>query len=281
MLLTAERTDLTPHAFLTKPAEVFAVFDARTQDSGNVSYGVRLGDERLFIKTAGSPGNRQPFLSFDARVALLRNAARLARSVADATLPTLRNVVESAEGPLLVYNWVDGDLVNTPSSRREDPSSSYARFRALDPNERATALDAVLRLHVKLAERGWIASDFYDGSLIYDFARRCIHVVDLDSYREGPFANDMGRMFGSTRFMAPEEFELGARIDERTTVFTLGRTIDQFLSLGTASIDALVGRACDRDPRRRFQTVAELHEAWCALYAEAYSNGPTARYCPE
>ena len=43
----------------------------------------------------------------------------------------------------------------------------------------------------------------------------------------------MGRMFGSSRFMAHEEFERGARIDERTTVFTMGRTAAVLLSDGT------------------------------------------------
>ncbi len=265
MLLTATDTPLTPQQFLSAHATVFAVFDAATQDSGNVSYGVSFGDERLFIKTAGSPDDDAPFLRHDQRVALLRNAVRLARSVSDPALPALRNVVESAEGPLLVYDWVDGELVGTPAARRSHPDSPFARFRSLDPYERAAALDAVFRLHMKLAARGWIASDFYDGSLIYDFARRRIHVVDLDSYRDAPFANDMGRMFGSTRFMAPEELELGARIDERTTVFTMGRTVAQFLALGTADITGLVARACDADPRRRFQSLPEFYAAWSQL----------------
>lgn len=263
VLLTAEQTDLTPHAFVTQNADVFAVFDAATQDSGNVSYGVRVGDKRLFIKTAGSPDDRRPFLPHDARVSLLRNAARLARSVSDPALPALRNIVESAEGPMLVYEWVEGELVGTPAARRTDPASAFARFLALDTHERADALDVVFRLHVKLATRGWIASDFYDGSLIYDFAGRRMHVVDLDSYRDAPFTNDMGRMFGSTRFMAPEEFELGARIDERTTVFALGRTVAQFLALGTEATVWLITHSCDDDPARRFQTVAQFHEAWC------------------
>jgi serine/threonine-protein kinase len=156
--------------------------------------------------------------------------------------------------------------VNTPAERRTDPASAFARFLALDTRERATALDVVFRLHVKLAARGWIASDFYDGSLIYDFERRRIHVVDLDSYRDAPFTNEMGRMFGSTRFMAPEEFTLGARIDDRTTVFALGRTVAQFLPLGPEAVDSLVARACDPEPERRFQTVAQFHEAWHAVY---------------
>jgi serine/threonine-protein kinase len=262
MLLAAKRTDLIPPAFVSRHADVFAVFDARTQDSGNVSYGAAVGEERFFIKTAGAPDDPRPFLRHDARVALLRNTARLARSVSDPALPPLRNVVESPEGPLLVYDWVEGELVGTTRARRTDPTSAFARFRALAPREGAAALDAVFRLHVKLAQRGWIASDFYDGSLIYDFARRRISVVDLDSYRDAPFANDMGRMFGSDRFMAPEEYELGAPIDERTTVFTLGRTIAVLLPLGAETLANVIARACDSDPDRRFQTVAQFYEAW-------------------
>ncbi len=137
-------------------------------------------------------------------------------------------------------------------------------MRASRSSEQA-ALDTVFRLHVKLAERGWIACDFYDGSLIYDFAGRRMHVVDLDSYRDGPFVNDVGRMFGSDRFMAPEEYERGARIDERTTVFTMGRTVAQCLSLGTTPIASLIARACATDPDRRFQTVAEFYDAWATV----------------
>lgn len=270
MLLTARHTELTPHAFVTQHADVFAVFDATTQDSGNVSYGVRVGEDRFFVKTAGLPCGRTAFLRHDARVALLRNAVRIARSVSDPALPALRHVVGSAAGPLLVYDWVSGELVGTPAARRSDPASPFTRFRSLDPGERAAALDAVFRLHVKLAARGWIASDFYDGSLIYDFARRRIHVVDLDSYRDAPFSNDMGRMFGSTRFMAPEEFVLGAKIDERTTVFTMGRTVAQFLASGTTELADLIARACDPDPCRRFQSMPEFYAAWSAAAAPVF-----------
>ena len=267
MSLTAARTDLTPRDFVSRHAEVFAVFDAATQDSGNVSYGARFGGQRFFIKTAGPPDDPRPFLRHHDRVALLRNAVRLARAVSDPAMPALRNVVESADGPLLVYDWVDGDLLGTSAAGRSDPASAFSRFLALDPNERAAALDVVFRLHVNLAAQGWIASDFYDGSLIYDFARRRIHVVDLDSYRDAPFANDMGRMFGSTRFMAPEEFELGSRIDQRTTVFTMGRTVVQFMALGTEAIERLIAGACDPDARCRFQTVAQFYDAWSTAVA--------------
>ena len=82
----------------------------------------------------------------------------------------------------------------------------------------------------------------------------------------------MGRMFGSTRFMAPEEFELGARIDERTTLFSLGRAAALFLSDGTLdrapfrASDALyqvVAQACAPAPDQRFASVADFFSAWC------------------
>jgi serine/threonine-protein kinase len=80
-------------------------------------------------------------------------------------------------------------------------------------------------------------------------------------------------MFGSTRFMAPEEFVLGDRIDQRTTVFTMGRTALQFLSDGSNDPTAFRGspalfdvimRACRPVQQDRFPTVAEFHDSWRA-----------------
>ena len=92
---------------------------------------------------------------------------------------------------------------------------------------------------------------------------------DLDNYREGPFTNDMGRMFGSTRFMAPEEHELGARIDERTTVFAMGRTLQQLYPSSASNIAGIASRACEREPAQRFQCVTHFYEAWCEAVLRA------------
>jgi hypothetical protein len=44
----------------------------------------------------------------------------------------------------------------------------------------------------------------------------------------------------------------------------MGRTVAVFLSLGTEAIDRLIARACDADPRGRYQTVVEFYDAWSA-----------------
>ncbi len=270
-LLDVENIEQTPDVYLNSVGNVFAVFDERSQDSGNISYGVQTAQGRYFVKTAGNPDDPNPFLSHSERVSLFRNAVRLRRSCDHPTLPSLYQVVESPHGPLLVYQWVEGELLRVEAAMRDDPRSTFQRFRRLPSHEIIRALNLVYELHHQLAQLGWIAVDFYDGCLIYDFPCRKLHIVDLDHYCEGPFINRMGRMFGSSRFMAPEEFERDAHIDERTTVFTMGRTAAVLLSNGTLEhrpfrgSDALyevVRRACDSDREKRYDSMAAFFAAW-------------------
>ena len=81
----------------------------------------------------------------------------------------------------------------------------------------------------------------------------------------------MGRMFGSKRFLAPEEFALGAIIDERTTVFNLGRaaavllsdnTLDRQPFRGSDSQYEIIRRACRDERGERYENVSEFYSAW-------------------
>ena len=256
-------TDLPPLDFLRSVGTIFAEFGANTQDSGNLSYGVEVGADRFFVKTAGVPGDPLPALEHPARVALLRNAARLNQSVRHPLLPPLHQVIESPDGPMLVYPWLDGELLGVPRERRDDPLSAFGRFRRLPTAEILSCLSGLFDLHVHLAQAGWIAGDFYDGSLLYDFASKRLWVIDLDSYRDAPYTNDRGRMFGSSRFMAPEEYEKGARIDEQTTVFVMGRTALVFLAeSGPPALREVAAQACAPAREDRFAAMAAFFHAW-------------------
>ncbi len=268
-LLATRVTPLTPSEFLNRIGTVFADFDA--QDSGNVSFGVTAGSRRFFVKTPGAPETHTP-LPHARRVDLLLNAAKLAQNVSLPASPPLLNRIQSPHGPMLVFEWCHGDLLYAPAHRRSLSDSPSSRFKSLSWDKICRALAAVFDAHATLAEEGWIASDFYDGSLIYDFAANRVHLIDLDHYRQGPFTNHMGRMFGSRRFMAPEELTLGATIDERTTVFNMGRCITAFLhdrctslrSLPAEAILEVEARACHSDPDRRFASMEQFCRAWHA-----------------
>jgi serine/threonine protein kinase len=257
--------------FLTSVGTLFARFD--TQDSGNRSYGVQIDGERYFIKTAGDPSDPLPVLSYAERVALLYNAARLHSTVQHPICIPLLHLIESPEGPLLVYPWRDGELIGGFSGKRDDPDSAFQRFRRLPASTITAHLTQIFELHAALGEQGWVAVDFYDGCLLYDFDRDLLHVMDLDLYHLGPFTNTMGRMFGSSRFMAPEEFTQGALIDQRTNVFTMGRAALIFLGDGSShrapfrgslALYAVAVQASVTQPEERYPSLAAFYEAWCA-----------------
>ena len=243
--------DLQPSADVEQLGTVFARFDATTQDSGNVAYGVQTANARYFVKTAGPT----PYLDFNDRMGLLRNAAELARSVEHPALPRFHDVIESPGGPLLVYAWRDGEHLGTD---RDAPASAHQRFRALPQAEILAALDSLYDLHARLDAAGWVEGDFYDGALLYDFAKRQLTVIDLDTYHRGAYRNTMGRMFGSTRFMAPEQHSLGAPIDTRTTAYVLARTALVLLPDPPPALQTVLREATTT----RYPSFAAFHAAW-------------------
>lgn len=274
-LLTTDTTALSAADLVAGAGTVLATFD-RTQDSGNVSWLVDTPDGRLFCKSAGDidspPRAPMPYFDHEGRVALLRNAVDVARSCSHPALAVLRTVIETATGPLLVYDAAPGELINVPKAHRDDPTSAYRRFAGATAETRLRVFDQLLDAHVALAHAGWVACDLYDGCLIVDDDR--LTLIDLDSYHRGPFTNTMGRMFGSTRYMAPEEFERGATIDLRTTVFTLGRLMWHFGTgltedvadfCGTPAQAEVVRRAWAPRPSDRWADPARFAAAWRAV----------------
>ena len=114
---------------------------------------------------------------------------------------------------------------------------------------------------------GWGAVDLYDGCLLHDPTTGATHLVDLDLYHHGPYVLDADRQVGSTRFMAPEEWQRGATIDTRTTVFTLGRTARVLLGesgswRGGPAREHVVERATQPDPADRWPSVGAMAQAW-------------------
>jgi len=256
-VVTDTETHLTAAAYVARGA-VFRTFESPEVDSGNISYGIRVGPRSYFVKTAGSV-DTVCALGHPDRITLLRNAVRLHQACRAPGLASLLNVIEATDGPLLVYEWVAGESLGGSAAHRVSATSAHARFRALPAGEIIVALDGIVKLHEALARAGWVAVDFYDGALLYDFVTGRMTVIDVDHYHAGPLVNTRGRQFGSTRFMAPEEFERGAQIDERTTVFTLGRLL---------AMHEVMVRACQTDPASRYTTVGAFGAAWRAIPAK-------------
>lgn len=244
---------------------VFATFDHRTQDSGNISYGVESSSgERLFLETAGNDEPSPGGSSHAERVVALRRAAEMHRGLEHPALVRLIELVEAADGIVAVYEWFDGDLLRSPAEKREDPHEPGSRFRDLPTAEIVTALDAILDLHVALDRPGWVSGDLYDGCIMYDFDARSVRFMDFEAYRRGPYLNNVGRLPGSDRFMAPEEYTKGETIDSRTTIFNLGKLIAWFLARHEIdpALEKLIQRATAHAKPDRHQTMTDFQSEW-------------------
>ncbi|MGK5734068.1 serine/threonine protein kinase [Streptomyces sp. URMC 124] len=253
-------------AHLERIGTVFTAF--REQDSGCVSYGVRLpGGERWFVKEGTTGGARR---SLDRAWAFHRAVRH------PAIVPQVHRIAVRGGNRAVVMPWHEGEVLYHPTAGgaadRTAPGSAMARFRALPLAPVMRAWDRILSAHLAVEDAGHVAVDFYDGALLYDFAGGVMRLVDLDEYRPGPFVLEEDRLPGSRRFMAPEEFERGATIGARTTVFALGRAARLLLDAGDeerawrgspARLDVL-HRATQADPGRRFASVRRFAAAWAA-----------------
>lgn len=232
-------------------ASAFVVFDA--QDSGCLSYGVEAGGRRWFVKKATAPR---------ARLSLIR-ASQFHAAVRH---PAIVRPERILDGPILVYPWHDGRVLNQATTHGSD-RTALTWFQELPLPEVEAAIDTILDAHLAVATAGYVAVDLYDGCFLYDFTARRMRLIDLDEYRPGPFILDADRLPGSRRYMAPEEFSRGTVIDQRTTVYTLGRTIQHLLDSpngwrGSPTQDQLAARATRTAAADRYPDVARLVTAW-------------------
>lgn len=253
--------------------QVFRVWDR--QDSGNLSFGLEIEAQRVFIKYAGATTAEYAGHPADA-VKRLREAAHVYETLEHPLLVRMLDHFETQDGYAILFEWAKGQLLHPVGEEWNDyPNSAIARFRTLPIEDRIDAMEHILDFHAHVEKLGYVAIDFYDGSLIYDFDTGRITVCDIDFYRPAPYVNEMGRMWGSSRFMSPEEYELGAVIDSRTNVYNMGAMAfcllggerDRSPELWDAGDELydLALRAASPERSDRWESVDTMLEAWRSI----------------
>ena len=114
----------------------------------------------------------------------------------------------------------------------------------MDVAKRLKAVDVLFSFLQNVNQKGYVAVDFYDGSIMYDFLTDKITICDIDFFKKAPVVNDRGvEWFGTKRLKAPEEYTEGSAIDEQTNIFTLGALIFEFF--GSFSDEEIRQRYCN------------------------------------
>jgi len=257
-------------SFLSKYGKVFKVFDE--QGSGNISFGVQDGTKRRFVKFAGAPmpnyiANRDSG-AIDAAKAIefLKAAVPLYTELAHPTLIKFVSAEEIDGGYAVVFEWEDAIGIEPKDS------PDYMRFMQMPVEKKIRAFEDIVEFHAHVAAKGYIALDFYDGSILYDYEKDKVIICDIDLYQKSPFINADGLgIVGSARYVSPEECVNDAIMDEITNVYTMGATAFALFAYGDRSPEAwtlppelfaVVKRAVSDERDDRQQSIVQFISEW-------------------
>lgn len=215
-----------PHdfSFLSRFGRVFCVF--ATNDSGNISFGVSDGTNKYFIKVAGAK-TAHACVSTQQAVQNLKAAIPLYMDLSHPHLIQLQESFDDGDLCVAVFKWAEGECLfdhwNFEMYEKSNILPPRKQFKKLSSEKKLKAFDAVFDFLAFAESKDYVAIDFYDGSILYDFERDIVMICDIDLFRKKPVVNEMGEDFwGTNRLKSPEEYLLGAEIDSITNVFTLG-----------------------------------------------------------
>jgi len=276
---------------LSRYGKVFCVFDGN--DSGNISFGVEGERGRLFVKIAyaGTPNGKVPKSEV---VASLRKAMPLYGALRHNSLIELVEHYPNGDAYVTVFKWACGECLldywNYDRYIQTGEKSPQMRFRELPLETQLRSFAVVCDFLQHVAAQGYVAIDFYDGSIMYDFATDTTTICDIDFYEKTLHTVGDGPYWGSSRFMAPEESTRGSILDEVTNVYTLGATAFVYFggvmnglhSDGNREREnwqlsderyAVAMKAVAEEKADRYRNIAEFISAWKNADKTGGSNG--------
>ena len=187
----------------------------------------------------------------------------------DLAHPTLINFVTAEEiggGYAAVFEYENAAGIEPKDS------PDYMRFMQMPLGNKMRAFEDIVEFHIHVAEKEYVALDFYDGSILYDYDNEKVIVCDIDLYQKSPFINTekMG-IIGSARYVSPEECIEDDVIDEITNVYTMGATAFALFAYGSRSIEKwtlskglydVALKAVSNERNSRQQTIRQFIAEW-------------------
>jgi len=276
-LLDANCFDGDIETYLASIGQIFVAH--RGHDSHNTSFGVRVDGRPWFVKYTRHPE----------ALTYLESALRFYAAVQHWAIVPLVNSVRGDDGMAIVHEWVDGEVLSDMHPHgvpREHPDSAYSRFRALPTDEIVGAIDTIIAAHLAVTNRGFVAVDFYDGAVMYDFDRRRVNLCDLDAYCPGSVHTGsrpavwLDPLHGSRGVPARRAHRrahdcLHSR-PHRVHLSERGLTgePERHRWRGSAAMYDVAWRATRQDPEQRYPSVAAFAGAWRSAAAQLASGNP-------
>lgn len=212
---------------------VFSVIDET--GSGCISFGVQKDNKKYFIKIAGAKTVAAEISEQDS-IDLLKDAVEKYKNIHHQNLIKYIDSFDINEFFAVIFEYADGECLFDHWNFEKYKNDStlitpIQKFKKLEISKRLDVVYKLFSFFETFINAGYVAVDFYDSSIIYNFEKDEATFCDIDLFRKLPTKNDLGKdYYGTKRLKAPEENELGATIDELTNEFTLGAIIFDIFS---------------------------------------------------
>ena len=249
-------------SFLRRYGTVFKVFD--DQDSGNICFGVKATDgSRYFVKFAGAP-TAEYTGTIESAVERLKAAAPVYQDLAHPTLIEFVKAEEVGGGFAMVFKWV-----SAVCAHRMYPSD-YEKFQQTPLEKRLKIFGDILNFHSHVAEKGYVAIDFYLGSVMWDFTNERTIICDIDFYTKNK-AYGNAALWGHMPTQSPEERTDGVLVDEISNVYGMGAMAFALFTDTDKTFEKwplneklyeIVSQATNEERNLRQQSIKEMTEEW-------------------
>lgn len=251
--------------FMNQYGNIFAIA-GNWEGSGNICFGVESNSKKYFIKFAGAPKEKFDYATIEEAIGFLKDAKQVYEDLAHESLIKFVKGEEIGGGYANIFEWTDAECIGYPNPLTRQ------KFLSLPIEEKLRVFDTILDFHAHVADKNYVAIDFYADQILYDFANKKTIICDIDFYQKSPYYGDKGT-WGSSNFISPEERTPGLRIDEITMVYTMGATAFSIFSdydrsfekwtLGS-SLYQVVKKAVSDDRNMRHQSIKQLIYEWKA-----------------
>ena len=269
--------------WLNNYGQAFMVIDET--GSGCISFGIEKDNKKYFFKIAGAKSINAE-VSEKESIRLLKNAVIKYKAIKHDNLIKYIDSFEYKEFFVVIYEYAEGECLfdhwNFDKYKNTKEITPLMRFKSLSIEKRLNVVEKLFTFFETFIDCGYVAVDFYDSSIIYNFKNDTVTFCDIDLFRKLPTTNDLGQdYFGTKRLKSPEENELGAPIDELTSEFTLGAIIFdifsevkntdkrynlgmfipndiEYFSLSKEVYNVLI-KATNYDRNKRYKSIKEFH----------------------
>ena len=250
-------------SFIYQYGTVFKVVENK-YGSGNICFGIENGNKKYFVKFAGAPKEKYESGTTEQAIEWLKEAKQVYQDLAHECLIKLIASENAGGGYLNIFEWTDAECIGYPSP------PTRQRFLSLPVEAKLQAFDTILDFHAHVADKNYVAIDFYADQILYDFINNKTIICDVDFYQKSPYYGTKGT-WGSSNFVSPEECVPCSRIDEITMVYTMGATAFSIFSDYDRSLEKwtlddplfqVAKKAVNDDRNMRQQSILQFMKEW-------------------